>query len=218
MIDVENMRPVAVQFDCNVPDGNVQCLLQSRPIKLGSTHLKSSYRVVVRGTFERSDAVCVESVNGTMFNITDLDKLLPWCKAGTTLYYKEIPLAGKKSRVPAKKIWQWEDADGNAVSLDDYGIEQATSVETKTYDTLTLSIKEYYAGLYVFGSLDGEHWMPIGGAEKLLSHNRFHDIGVRTHRVSVKYLVVVFTGYLSTDSHIDGMEITTETRYNEKLK
>ena len=215
VIDVENTQPVAVQFDYNVPEGNVQCLLQSRPIKLDSTQLKSAYRVVVRGTFEKGDDLSVESKNGSTFNITDKDKLLRYCQAGTTLYFKsKLVHVGNR---PGTTVWYWEDADGNEVELNKYGIELATSVEKKS-DTLTLSIREHYAGLYVFGSLDGEHWMPIGGTEKLLSYNRFHDIGVRTHRVSVKYLLVVFTGYLSTDSHIDGMEITTETRYNDKLK
>ncbi len=215
VIDVENTQPVAVQFDYNVPEGNVQCLLQSRPIKLDSTQLKSAYRVVVRGTFEKGDDISVESKNGSTFNITDKDKLLRYCQAGTTLYFKsKLVHVGNR---PGTTVWYWEDADGNEVELNKYGIELATSVEKKS-DTLTLSIREHYAGLYVFGSLDGEHWMPIGGTEKLLSYNRFHDIGVRTHRVSVKYLLVVFTGYLSTDSHIDGMEITTETRYNDKLK
>ena len=215
VIDVENTQPVAVQFDYNVPEGNVQCLLQSRPIKLNSTQLKSAYRVVLRGTFEKGDDISVESKNGSTFNITDKDKLLRYCQAGTTLYFKsKLVHVGNR---PGTTVWYWEDADGNEVELNKYGIELATSVEKKS-DTLTLSIREHYAGLYVFGSLDGEHWMPVGGTEKLLSYNRFHDIGVRTHRVSVKYMLVVFTGYLSTDSHIDGMEITTETRYNDKLK
>lgn len=215
VIDIENTQPVAVQFDYNVPEGNVQCLLQSRPIKLDSTQLKSAYRVVLRGTFEKWDDISVESKNGSTFNITDKDKLLRYCQAGTTLYFKsKLVHVGNR---PGTTVWYWEDADGNGVELNKYGIELATSVEKKS-DTLTLSIREHYAGLYVFGSLDGEHWMPIGGTEKLLSYNRFHDIGVRTHRVSVKYMLVVFTGYLSTDSHIDGMEITTETRYNDKLK
>lgn len=215
VIDVENTQPVAVQFDYNVPEGNVQCLLQSRPIKLDSTQLKSAYRVVVRGTFEKGDDISVESKNGSTFNITNRDKLLRYCQAGTTLYFKsKLVHVGNR---PGTTVWYWEDAVGNEVELNKYGIELATSVEKKS-DTLTLSIREHYAGLYVFGSLDGEHWMPIGGTEKLLSYNRFHDIGVRTHRVSVKYMLVVFTGYLSTDSHIDGMEITTETRYNDKLK
>ena len=215
VIDVENTQPVAVQFDYNVPEGNVQCLLQSRPIKLDSTQLKSAYRVVLRGTFEKGDDISVESKNGSTFNITDKDKLLRYCQAGTTLYFKsKLVHVGNR---PGTTVWYWEDADGNEVELNKYGIELATSVEKKS-DTLTLSIREHYAGLYVFGSLDGEHWMPVGGTEKLLSYNRFHDIGVRTHRVSVKYMLVVFTGYLSTDSHIDGMEITTETRYNDKLK
>lgn len=75
-----------------------------------------------------------------------------------------------------------------------------------------------YAGLYVFGSLDGNHWDFLNGTEKLLTDNRFHDLGVETHHVSYKYLMVVFAGHISADSHIDGLEMTSKEKYNEKLK
>lgn len=127
------LRPI--QFDYHSGAKHTQCLLVTRPILLDSQHLKSAYRVVLRGKF-------------------------------------------------------------NSPIVD----------------------SSVYAGLYVFGSLDGNHWTPIGAEEKLLSSNRFHDIGCRTHRVSVRYLMIVFAATLSQDSHIDGLEITSDVKYNNKLK
>ena len=75
-----------------------------------------------------------------------------------------------------------------------------------------------YAGLYVFGSLDGETWDYVNGEERELTGNKFYDMGVETHHVSYRYLMVVFAGRLSKDSHIDGLEMTSSIRYNNKLK
>lgn len=77
---------------------------------------------------------------------------------------------------------------------------------------------DMYAGLYVFGSQDGEYWEYINGYEKKLTDNRFYDMGVETHRVSYKYLMVVFAANLSKDSHVDGLEMTSREKYNNKLK
>ena len=63
------------------------------------------------------------------------------------------------------------------------------------------------AGLYVLGSLDGVHWKLMGGKEKDLSMAGFHDLGCETYRDEVAYLMVIFTGYLHKDSHIDKMEV-----------
>lgn len=215
VVNVTNKNYISVQFDYYTGKDDTPCLLQSRPIKLDTASLKSAYRVVVRGTFDKNNDISVNSEAENKFTIIDEDKLGKRLKQGEiVLYYKECDITGGTETF---KRWQWVDKDGKSVTLKDMGIIQQNSIE-KREDTLTLSIREHYAGLYVFGSLDGEHWMPIGGTEKLLSYNRFHDIGVRTHRVSVKYLMVVFAGCLSQDSHIDGLEITSETRYNNKLK
>ena len=72
--------------------------------------------------------------------------------------------------------------------------------------------------MYVFGSLDGEHWDYLDGKEKLVSDNKFHDIGVETHHVSYKYLMMVFACDMDSQSHIDGLEITSNIKYNNKLK
>lgn len=127
----------SVVFDYVSGDVNTECLLVSRPIALGTRHLKTVYRVVLRGAFEHVS-----------------------------------------------------ESEGD----------------------------EKYAGFYVFGSLDGNLWDYLNGSERLLTDNRFHDIGVETHHVSYKYMMVVFAGSLSKDSHIDGLEITDMVKYNNKLK
>lgn len=222
VITTTNKNYAAVQFDYYTGSDSAQCLLQSRPIKLETNLLKTTYRVVVRGTFGKTDGLSIESTQHNEFTVTDQEKLLKYCRAKPlTFYYKEITtvvtsnIEGKTSTVV--KQWKWVDADGKEVTLKDYGIVQKTAILPKR-DTLTISIQQHYAGLYVFGSLDGEHWMPIGGTEKLLSYNRFHDLGCRTHRVSMRYLMVVFAGDLDTDCHIDDIEISDNSKYNNKLK
>ena len=73
------------------------------------------------------------------------------------------------------------------------------------------------AELVVLGSLDGDHWMPIGVKEKSLQ-DAFHNFGCVTDRVSCNYIMIVFAGKLMGDSHIDSIKITNENKYNNKLK
>ncbi len=222
IITTTNKNYPAVQFDYYTGSDSTQCLLQSRPIKLDSQYMKAAYRVVVRGTFGKTEGFTITSKQHNAFTVVDKDKLLQCCmKQSLTFYYKEVTTVVKPTTEDGEstemKKWKWVDADGKEVTLKNYGIVQKTTIPKKQ-DTLTITLDQHYAGLYVFGSLDGEHWMPIGGTEKLLSYNRFHDLGCRTHRVSVRYLMVVFAGNLDTDCHIDDIEITDETRYNNKLK
>jgi hypothetical protein len=72
-----------------------------------------------------------------------------------------------------------------------------------------------YAGVYVMGSNDAEEWMYLGGTERSGS---FVDLGTTIHRVSCKYLMVVYVGSISHDSKINGLEISSEIKYNNKLK
>lgn len=219
-----NENFVAVQFDYLTGLENVQCLLQSRPIKLETTHLKSAYRVVLRGAFEKTnDDTVITSEHDNKFYITDTAALADYCDGkDVTLFYRRIrrvSLHTNKAGMTIEKItysWQWTTAEGDIVKLKDIGLRQAGSI--KEEDTIVIAPKIHFAGLYVFGSLDGNHWTPIGAEEKLLSSNRFHDIGCRTYRVSVRYLMVVFAATLSQDSHIDGLEITSDVKYNDKLK
>ena len=215
---------VAVQFDYQTGLENVQCLLQSRPIKLETTHLKSAYRVVLRGAFEKTnDDTVITSENNNKFNIIDTAALADYCDGkDVTLFYRlreRVSLHRNKAGMYIEKktySWQWETAEGEKVVLKNIGLQQAGSITKE--DSIVIAPKIHFAGLYVFGSLDGNHWTPIGAEEKLLSSNRFHDIGCRTHRVSVRYLMVVFAATLSQDSHIDGLEITSDVKYNNKVK
>lgn len=223
-ITTVNENLVAVQFDYQTGLDNVQCLLQTRPIMLDSTHLKSAYRIVLRGSFEKTnDDTVITSENNNKFNIINTAALADYCDGkDVVLNYRlreRVTLHTNKAGMTIEKktySWQWETEDGKKVKLKDIGLQQAGSI-TKD-DSITIAPKIHFAGLYVFGSLDGNHWTPIGAEEKLLSSNRFHDIGCRTHRVSVRYLMVVFAATLSQDSHIDGLEITSDVKYNDKLK
>ncbi len=75
-----------------------------------------------------------------------------------------------------------------------------------------------YGCIYVFGSLDGEHWHLLGWKEKSFSSGGFHDLGCVTDRTSDKYVMVLFAGRLSIDSHIDALDISEEKRYINKLR
>lgn len=112
-------------------EGDVQCVLQSRPIKLGGKHT-SHIRVVARGYFNSADA-------------------------------------GK------------------------------------------------YAVMLVLGSYDGVNWQPLGSMQKPFAGG-FHDLGCVVDRVSCEYMMVVVSGSLSSNSHIDGIELTKENKYINKLK
>lgn len=71
------------------------------------------------------------------------------------------------------------------------------------------------AGLYVLGSNDTERWMYLGGTER---GGSFYDLGTTIHRVSCKYLMVIYVGSISGDSKINGLEISSNAKYNNKLK
>ena len=223
-IITDNDDYTAVQFDYYTGRENIQCLLQSRPIKLDTTQLKTAYRVVMRGSFEKTnDDTVITSESGNRFNITNTAALAKFCNGeDITLNYRRrerITYHTNKAGTTIERktySWQWETEDGVRVKLKDIGLEQAGSITEE--DTILIAPKIHYAGLYVFGSLDGNHWTLLGAEEKLLSSNRFHDIGCRTHRVSVRYLMLVFAATLSTDSHIDGLEIVSDEKYNNKLK
>lgn len=81
-------------------------------------------------------------------------------------------------------------------------------------DTVT---DNHWAYIVVLSSLDGENWRVIGVKGKKLSGG-FHNMGCLTERDSWKYLMVIFAGNLSTDSHIDSLDITVNGRYNNKKR
>lgn len=76
-----------------------------------------------------------------------------------------------------------------------------------------------YSGLYVMGSLDGVRWMYLGGTE-LMHRNGIpiRDIGTTIERNSCKMLMVVYVGRLYNTSRIDNIDITSNIRYNYKIR
>ena len=75
-----------------------------------------------------------------------------------------------------------------------------------------------WASLLVLGSYDGVTWHAIGSKEMPLNNGRVYDIGCDVDRVSVKYLMVIFTGTFTADSSIDTLEIMSKQKYNNKLR
>ena len=78
-------------------------------------------------------------------------------------------------------------------------------------------ILDHWACLVVLGSLDADHWRVIGVKEKKLVGG-FHNLGCLTERGSWKYLMLIFAGQLSNNSHIDSVDITVDGRYNNKKR
>ena len=74
-----------------------------------------------------------------------------------------------------------------------------------------------WAELVVLGSLDGDHWRAIGVKERKLNEP-FHNFGCITERGSWKYVMFIFAGRLSHNSHIDSIDITVDGRYNNKKR
>ena len=213
-INISSTTPVAVQFNHATGNKDVECLLQSRVIKLDSTHVKSSYRIVLRGVFENTgERVKVVSKNGYKHTVKDEEKLYNFSACET------VVLKQRKIDQQNGDVIQFIDSSFNVVELSKIGLMQdKTSAGIFDKEVITIVPCSRYAGMYVFGSLDGEHWQLIGAEEKRLSKNRFHDIGVETYHVSMRYMMVVFAGMLSENSRIDGLEITSNPRYVNKLK
>jgi hypothetical protein len=74
-----------------------------------------------------------------------------------------------------------------------------------------------YAVMLVLGSYDGIHWQPIGKKVKQLAGG-FTDLGCVTDRVSHKYAMIIFSAELDNDSHIEGIEVTKNNKFINKLK
>lgn len=74
-----------------------------------------------------------------------------------------------------------------------------------------------YACMLVLGSLDAINWQPLGKQFKQFNGG-FNDLGCVVDRVSCKYLMVIVTGDMNSNSHIDGIELTEYSKYNNKLK
>lgn len=220
-INVLDLNYQAIRFDYEQGKDSTECMFQTRPIKLDSRDMKTSYRVVLRGVFDKQDEQFDITYSGELKSLRVIDsaKLQAYCNGesktlscGWLTGFKKIknPITKEEDQVEYE-YWGWKDEQGNVVNLYQIGLEQIATEREEHSATIKENL--HYAGLYVFGSLDAEHWALIGGKEKLLSNNRFHDLGCDTHRVSVKYLMVVFVGNLSMESHIDLLEISSREKW-----
>lgn len=72
-----------------------------------------------------------------------------------------------------------------------------------------------YAGLYVFGSIDGIKWVFLGGIEK---KGTIVDIGTIVERIDCKYIRIGFVGRISADSVLNSLEISVEPKLEQKLR
>lgn len=75
----------------------------------------------------------------------------------------------------------------------------------------------YYATLLVLGSIDCECWQPIGYTEKYIGEG-IHDIGCVTDRVSCNYIMIIFCAQLEDGCHLDKIELSSNSKYNNKLR
>jgi hypothetical protein len=96
-----------------------------------------------------------------------------------------------------------------------YGMKSALRVIARGY--FNSSNVDNYAVMLVLGSYDAINWQPIGVCQRPFAGG-FNDFGCVTDRVSCKYVMVIITGKMSPDSHIDGIEMTINSKYNNKLK
>ena len=96
-----------------------------------------------------------------------------------------------------------------------YGMKSTLRVIARGY--FNSSDADNYAVMLVLGSYDAINWQPIGICQRPFAGG-FNDLGCVTDRVSHKYVMVIITGKMSPDSHIDGIEMTINNKYNNKLK
>jgi len=96
-----------------------------------------------------------------------------------------------------------------------YGMKSTMRVIARGY--FNSSYAGNYAVMLVLGSYDAINWQPIGICQRPFGGG-FNDLGCVTDRVSHKYVMVIITGKMSPDSHIDGIEMTINSKYNNKLK
>lgn len=96
-----------------------------------------------------------------------------------------------------------------------YGMKSTMRVIARGY--FHSSNPNNYAVMLVLGSYDAINWQPIGVCQITFAGG-FNDLGCVTDRVSCKYVMVIITGKMMPDSHIDGIEMTINNKYNNKLK
>lgn len=72
-----------------------------------------------------------------------------------------------------------------------------------------------FAGIYVYGSYDGVRYAFLGGSE---IEGKRVDIGALVERSDCKYFRVGFVGRLSSDSHLDMIDMTAAVKLGNKVR
>lgn len=134
-------------------------------------------------------------------------------KESTTLSYMSFPYSAEKDSQPMQCMFQTRPIKVKQGLKTAFRVALTGYFHGNSAPTAGVEVAE----LVVLGSLDGDHWMPIGVKEKSLQ-DAFHNFGCVTDRVSCNYIMIVFAGKLMGDSHIDSIKITNENKYNNKLK
>jgi len=131
--------------------------------------------------------------------------------------------ASKSGRIQAtySNVFEYYSQEAN---LDCLIASRPIKIQQDDKNSYRLVVSGYFEGaanqwaeLVVLGSLDADHWKVIGLKEKKLEGG-FHNIGCVTDRDTWKYLMFIFAGQLSTESHIDYIDVTVEGRYNNKKR
>lgn len=207
----EVIRP-SLSFGYKSKDANVDCLLQSRPIKIQQGS-KSSLRVVLTGYFNntiadnRSITYSGEKEKDVEYIKFDIDE-------DKFNAIRELTFSADRE--------YWVSDKGVLFSTTDIILTGSSgaypiSIYPSDGDKIIIRAETTFAELVVLGSLDGKHWQPIGIQEKELLGG-FHNFGCVTERVSCNYIMILFAGKLSSDSHIDSIDVQVEGKYNNKLK
>lgn len=84
----------------------------------------------------------------------------------------------------------------------------------------------YCSVLLVLGSYDAIHWQPLGVNQRPTNKSGnsssydkgFNDIGCVVDTAACRYIMLIYTGKLNANSHIDYIEINSKIKYNDKLR
>lgn len=201
-----------ISFQNNSRKGNIDCLLQSRPIKIQQGP-KSSMRVLMTGFFNNTieGTKSIEYIGARENDIISIE-----------FNIDDEQMNRIKELVFVSSLDKWRSDKGVLFTTSDIVLTGGTAsmpqgIYPSAGDKIVIRSEGSYAELIVLGSLDAKHWQLIGIQEKEL-FDGFHNFGCVTERVSCNYIMILFAGKLSPDSHIDSIDIQVEGKYNNKLK
>jgi len=156
-----------------------------------------------------SSAVCTKIAKSIAFDTKNYPSSLYGILSGTKRFLYKMPIDGAEI--------------ANETLIQTRPIKLSPDVIKSSYRVVLRGIfhgePNKYSGIYVLGSLDGEKWMYMGGAErKHLDGVPVKDIGTTIERNSCKFLTVIYVGSLLPETKIENIEITTSEKYNDKTR